>query len=454
MKTPSITRRGFLKSSALATGFLAFPFVSRNNVLGANSKLNIAAIGAGGKGAVDVRCCATENIVALCDVDDVRAGATFEKYPSAKRFKDYRLMFDEMEDEFDAVTISTPDHAHAQPALMAINALKHVYLQKPLAHTVYEARIIARMANAKRVVTQMGNQGHCHPDSRRLVELIQAGVIGEVKEIHVWTDRPIWPQGVSVPVDFEQIPESLDWNLWLGPATLRPYSKEYVPFNWRGFWSFGTGSIGDMGCHNMDLAFWALKLKDPKSVKLLKQVGKTSDSPATSSITRWEFPKIRWRLPEPGKRSAVDLTWYDGGLKPDPKLVKRDELPPNGCIMVGKDDTLFVPMYWGAGEFLSGARMDDFKEVERTLPRFPGADQDNDYAHHQEWIESIKGNGEALSNFDYAGPMTEAVLLGNVAMRVGGKIKWDPKTMRITNNRDANRYLQKEYRKGFGLPLV
>jgi predicted dehydrogenase len=454
MKSHSITRRSFVKTSALAAGAIAFPFVSRTNVLGANSKLNLAAIGVGGKGAVDIQCCATENMVALCDVDQVRGAETFEKYPGAKRFKDFRVMFEEIEDEFDAVIISTPDHSHAQPALLAVNAGKHLYVQKPLTHTVYEARILTNMAKARRVVTQMGNQGHCHPDTRRLVELIQAGVLGDVDEVHVWTDRPIWPQGVHAPVDYEPIPETLDWNLWLGPASLRPYSKEYVPFNWRGFWSFGTGSIGDMGCHNMDLAFWSLKLKDPTSIKVLEQDGMTVDSPAKSSITRWEFPKIRWELPEPGKRGSVKLTWYDGGRKPDPKLVNRDELPPNGCIMVGDDDTLFVPMYWGAGEFLSGAKMADFKEVERTLPRFPGADKDTDYAHHQEWIQAVKGNGEAMSNFDFSGPMTEAVLLGNVAMRAGEKIRWNAKMMRITNERAANRYLQTDYRKGFEPPLI
>ncbi len=454
MKSRSLTRRSFVKASALAVGSVAFPFVSRRNVFGANSRLNLAAVGVGGKGAVDVQCCSTENIVALCDVDQVRAAPTFDKYPGAKRFKDFRVMFEENEDDFDAVIISTPDHSHAQPALLAVNAGKHLYVQKPLTHTVYEARILTNMANAKRLVTQMGNQGHCHPDSRRLVELIQAGVLGDVKEVHVWTDQPIWPQGVRAPVDYEPIPETLDWDLWLGPAALRPYSEKYVPFNWRGFWSFGTGSIGDMGCHNMDLAFWSLKLKDPKSVEVREQDGVNSDSPAKSSVTRWEFPRIRWKLPEPGKRDAVTLTWYDGGRKPDPKLVKRDELPSNGCIMVGEDDTLFVPMYWGAGEFLSGAKMEDFKQVDQTLPRFPGAEKDNDYAHHQEWIQAVKGNGQALSNFDYAGPMTEAVLLGNVAMRAGEKVKWDAKAMRITNERLANRYLQKEYRKGFELPLI
>jgi predicted dehydrogenase len=338
-----------------------------------------------------------------------------------------------------------------------MNLGKHVYCQKPLTHTVYEARLLTRVARAKGVITQMGNQGHCHPDSRRLVEIIQSGALGDVKEAHVWTDRPIWPQGVTRPTEFQPVPETLAWDLWLGPAPQRPYSKAYVPFNWRGWWDFGTGSIGDMGCHNMDLAFWALNLRDPESVELLAQDGLTSESPAKASVTKWVFPRLKLPDPATGKsrtRAKVSLTWYDGGRKPDAKLAKQNELPPNGCILIGSQDTLYVPMYWGRGDFLSGRKMEDFTEVPQSLPRFPGADQDNDYAHHQEWVQAVKGNGQALSNFDYAGPMTEAVLLGNVAQRVGGKIRWDPKQMRIRNVKNSDQFLNKEYRKGWELPLV
>ena len=455
MKPPSLTRRSFLKSSSLAVGALAFPFVARRTVLGANERLNLGAIGAGGKGAVDINCCATENIVALCDVDAARAAGTFNKYPQAKRFQDYRVMLEDYIDSLDGVIISTPDHTHAQPALMAMNAGKHLYCQKPLTHTVYEARLLTNIAKAKRVVTQMGNQGHCHPGSRRMVELVQAGVLGDVKEVHVWTDRPIWPQGISRPQGYEPIPDTLDWNLWLGPAPQRPYHSAYVPFNWRGWWDFGTGSIGDMGCHNMDLAFWSLKLRDPKSVEVLEQEGMTSESPAKWSVTRWEFPKLKWEVPVKGERPAVSLTWYDGGKKPDPALAKQKELPNNGCILIGEEDTLYVPMYWGEGTFVSSGRTAaDFKHIPQTLPRFPGSEQDNDYAHHQEWIQAVKGNGQALSNFDYAGPMTEAVLLGNVAMRVGEKIRWDSEKMEITNEKGAGRFLNKDYRSGWELPLV
>jgi len=452
------SRRDFLRHGAVLATAVAFPFVNHRPVLGANARLRLAAIGAGGKGEADIHGCSTEDIVALCDPDVARAAATFERHPAARRFKDYRVMFESFADGFDAVIVSTPDHHHAWPALRAMSLGKHVYCQKPLTHTVYEARLLSRMAQAKRVITQMGNQGHCHPDSRRLVELVQAGELGEVREVHVWTDRPIWPQGMVRPTGYQPVPDTLDWDLWLGPAPQRPYDPAYVPFNWRGWWDFGTGSIGDMACHNMDLAFWALRLRDPESIEVLEQEGLTAESPARSSVTQWKFPRRKTKE-EAGPRNAralppVTLTWYDGGRRPDPRLAGKRELSPNGCILIGSVDTLYVPMYWGRGDFLSGRKMEDFGEVHPTLPRFPGAAQDNDFAHHQEWIQAVKGNGLALSAFDYAGPMTEAVLLGNVAQRAGRKIKWDPDEMRIRNVREANRLLTKEYRKGWELPLV
>lgn len=442
---PNMNRRRFLASSALAGTTLAFPWISVRNVLGANNRLNIAAIGAGGKGGVDIGYCAGENVVALCDVDTNKAAGSIKKFSKAKVYQDFRNMLEKEEKHIDAVTISTPDHTHAHPAILAMKAGKHVYCQKPLTHTVEEARILTRIAKETGVVTQMGNQGHCHSDSRRLVELIRAGVIGEVKEAHIWTDRPIWPQGLTRPAEVQTPPDTIDWDLWLGPAPERPYHASYAPFNWRGWWDFGTGALGDMGCHNMDVAFFALDLKNPTEISGEGE-GMTEESPPKSATVHWKFPANKDRGP-------VALTWYDGGRKPDPSLVSLKELPGNGCILMGTKDTMYVPSYWGDANFLSGAKTSDFDQIDATLPRWPGGAQDNDKAHHHEWIAACKGEARALSHFDYAGPMTEAVLLGNVALRAGKKVEWDAHRMKITNDPHANQYIYKAYRKGWELPL-
>jgi predicted dehydrogenase len=341
----------------------------------------------------------------------------------------------------DAVTVSTPDHMHAPAALTAMKLGKHVYCQKPLTHTVYEARQMATVARQQKVATQMGNQGHSNPDTRRLVELIQGGVLGKVREIHVWTDRPgsWWPQGIDRPNPKEppKVPDTLDWDLWLGVAPSRPYDPAYVPFRWRGFWDFGTGALGDMACHNMDLAFFALQLRDPIRVEAESSEVNGETAPVWSIIT-YEFPPR-------GNQPGVKLVWYDGGKKPAPELAKSKELPGNGVIMIGDNDTLFVPSYWGPGSFLSGAKVEDFKNIPEKLPRLPEFEKN----HHQEWLNACKGGPKALSNFDYSGPMTEAVLLGNVALRVGTKIEWDAKKFKVTNVPEANHYLRTEYRKGW-----
>src|SRR5437667_4119371 len=287
MKSASITRRQFVKRSAVVAGALSFPFVSSRRVLGANNRLNIAGIGAGGKGEVDVAGCDSENIIALCDVDEKNAANTFKKYSGAKRYRDFRVML-EKEKSIDAVTVSTPDHMHFPAAMWAMRMRKHVYCQKPLTHTVQEARLLAEAARKHKVATQMGNQGHSDSKLRRNVELVQAGVLGNVREVHVWTDRPIWPQGVLRPTDNPVVPSTLDWNLWLGVAPSRPYSPAYVPFKWRGYWDFGTGALGDMACHCMDLPYWALKLDAPTSV-VAQQEGMTSESPPRQSIITYEF---------------------------------------------------------------------------------------------------------------------------------------------------------------------
>src|SRR6266540_4149904 len=289
MNPHSLTRRQFVKRSAVVGAALAFPFVARRTVLGANNRLNIAGIGVGGKGASDIANVDNENIYALCDVDEARAAETSKKYPQARWFKDFRVMLEKEGRNIDAVTVSTPDHMHAPAAIMAMKMGKHVYCQKPLTRTVHEARQMAEIARQHKVATQMGNQGHSHPETRRLVELIQAGVLGKVREVHVWTDRPIWPQGIDRPSDTPAAPKTLDWDLWLGVAPWRPYHPAYVPFNWRGFWDFGTGALGDMACHNMDIAFFSLGLRDPVSVQAESSGVNRETAPKWSVIT-FDFP--------------------------------------------------------------------------------------------------------------------------------------------------------------------
>ncbi|MBI4660516.1 MAG: Gfo/Idh/MocA family oxidoreductase [Verrucomicrobia bacterium] len=437
MNTYPITRRQFVKKSALATSALTLPFIATRNVLGANEKLNIAGIGVGGKGASDIGNVDHENIVALCDVDEANASATFKKYPHAKRFKDFRVMLEKEGKGIDAVTVSTPDHMHAPASLLAMKMGKHVYCQKPLTRTVSEARQMAEAARRHKVATQMGNQGHCNPETRRLVELIQAGALGQVSEVHVWTDRPIWPQGIDRPKEQPPVPATLDWELWLGVAPWRPYHKAYVPFSWRGFWDFGTGALGDMACHNMDLPFFSLGLRDPSSVEARSSAVNNETAPSWSIIT-YEFSAR-------GGSSPVKLIWYDGGKKPSRDLVKGRELPGNGVVMIGDKDTLYVPSYWGGGSFLSGAKMDDFKSIPQTLPRLPEFEKN----HHQEWLNACKGGSKALSNFDYSGPMAEAVLLGNVALRAGRKLEWSAKELKVTNVLEANQYVRAQYRNGW-----
>lgn len=441
--THRITRRRFLKASAIAASALSFPAILPHKVIGANEKLQIAGIGAGGKGAVDVGYCAGESIVALCDVDEQNAAGTFAKFPMAKKYKDYREMLAREEKSIDAVTVSTPDHVHAPASILAMKMGKHCYCQKPLTHSVFEARRMAEVAREKKVATQMGNQGYAHPGTRRLVEVIRAGALGHVREVHVWTDRPIWPQGVSRPADLQPVPSTLAWDLWLGPAPERPYHPAYVPFKWRGWWDFGTGALGDMGCHNMGLAFFALELRDPVSVE--------AASSGINSETAPEWSIITYEFPARSSHGPVKLVWYDGHKKPPQNMVKGRGLPENGVIMVGEKDTLFVPSYWGGGGFLSGAKIEDFKSIPESLPRLPSATEDNDKAHHLEWIAACKGGPRGQSNFDHSGPMTEAVLLGNVALRAGKKIEWDAKSLKVTNVPDASKYIQREYRKGWEL---
>jgi predicted dehydrogenase len=440
-----MTRRRVMSNTARSAGALTFLWLVPRRVLGANERLNVAGIGVGGKGSSDIRECGDEDVVALCDVDDERAAKSYSRFPDAKRYKDYRKMFDVEGKRIDAVTVSTPDHTHAHAAILAMSLGKHVHCQKPLTHSVHEARLMRETAARMKVATQMGNQGHCHDDWRRLVELIQADVIGKVREVYVWTNRPIWPQGMDRPTETMPTPVHLDWDLWLGPAPARPYNQAYAPFRWRGWWDFGTGALGDMGCHKIDLAFFALKLDAPISVEARSSTVSAETPPKWSIIT--------YTFGSRGDLPPVKLTWYDGQRKPPASLVGGRELPANGSILVGDKDTLFVHETSGPGFFMSGATVEDHAHVPMTLPRMPGSDdrKNIDGNHRREWIAACKGGPPALSNFDYAGRLTEAVLLGNVALRAGKRIEWDATRMKVTNVPEADRYIRRAYRKGWEL---
>lgn len=428
----------------------AFTFVPRH-VLGragkpgANDKLNIAAIGAGGQAASDIGAVSSENIVALCDVDWRHARGTFNRYPNARKYKDFREMLDKEEKNIDAVVVATPDHIHAPASMAAIKRGKHVYCEKPLTHSVYEARKVAEEARKVGVATQMGNQGQASEETRLMCEMIWGGAIGPVREVHVWTDRPnrglndvYWPQGVDRPKETPPVPDTLDWDLWLGPAPQRPYHPAYLPFKWRGWWDFGTGAMGDIGCHALDPIFRALKLGAPTSVEGISTLVNTETYPLSS--------KIHYEFPARGDMPPVKLTWYDGGMRPrrPEELEDGRSFGSNGKLFIGDKGKML------SERLIPEEKMKEHGKPRQMLERSPG--------HHIEWINACKGGPKAGSNFDHAGPLAEAVLLGNVALRPEirekmnrTKLLWDPEKFEITNVPEANRFLRREYRKGWTL---
>lgn len=458
MSNRGFTRRTFLMGTlATAAGCATGNRVGLRRV-SLNERLNVAGIGVGGKGQGDIYECRSENIVALCDVDQRRAAATFERFPKAAVYSDFRVML-EKHPEIDAVTVSTPDHAHAYAALTAMSMGKHVYVQKPLTHNVYEARLLRDAARKYGVATQMGNQGHSGEGVRRCVEMVRSGVVGPIHEVHCWTDRPgvegraWWPQGVASPLEPQRIPEELDWDLWLNVAAERPYNKGYAPFNWRGWWDFGCGALGDMACHVMDPAMWALELGAPTSVELISQEGNTAQSGPLKEIIRFEFPQ-RGALP------PLALYWYDGGNKPPhPKGVPADEKlgsGSNGSYFVGRDGVITLDTYGENARLLPASRMADYTPPPQTIPRVAemAADEISDAAHRMDWIRACKSGDSAGSNFDYSGPFTETVLLGTIAARVPGKLKWDSDKMRFANSDAANGYVRRVYRKGWEIDAI
>jgi predicted dehydrogenase len=436
----------------LALGFTIVPRHVLGGVgyLAPSERVNLAGIGAGGMGGGDIATHARNgaNVVALCDVDDVRAAGSFRAFPKARRYKDFRVMLDKEAKNIDAVTVGTPDHIHAVAAMAAIRAGKHVYCQKPLTHTLHECRTLTKAAHEVGVMTQMGNQGHATEGARLTNEWIQAGLIGDVREVRVWTDRAglLWKQGIGRPKDTPPIPATLDWNLWLGPVRERPYHPAYVPHNWRGWRDFGTGAMGDMGCHIIDHPVWALDLSAPTTIEATSTLdGSQIDGqpnfetyPIASTIT-YEFP-ARGNLP------PVTMTWYEGGLMPPTpaEMPAGARLPGNGVLYVGSKGKMFHSSHGGNPQLLPVGLMEGAKKVPKTMPRSPG--------HYEEWMAACKGGPRPMSNFDYAGPMTEIALAGVLALRAPGqRLEWDSDNLKVKNAPELNQYVQVEYRKGWTL---
>jgi predicted dehydrogenase len=453
--TRRITRRRFFKTAAAAAAAAITIVPSR--VLGQvqtgqvppSEKLYIAGIGVGGQGGGDIGEMSTHphaQIVALCDIDWKKAAAQFKKFDKSGKFKDYRVLLDRFAKSFDAVMVATPDHMHAPISLAAMRAGKHVYVEKPMAHSIEEARLMTGVAKATGVVTQMGNNGHANDSLRETREWLDAGAIGKVKEIHCWTDRPgkpghpWWPQPAKpVPNPTPPIPETLDWDLFLGCAPVRPYNPNIHPHDWRAYFDFGTGALGDMAIHNMDPAFYCLDLGAPTGAYAETTPLGPDSYPAQQTIT-YEFAAR-------GDRPAVNLIWHDGGrMPPDLEDLKGQyTLPDNGILFVGEKGTMVCDGWAGKARLFPGERRKEFQPPPKTLPRSKG--------HRFEWIEAaIAGKPEqSMAGFWYSGPYTEALLVGNLAVRLQKRIDWDSQNMKATNAPEADPLIRKTYRQGFGI---
>lgn len=473
-----ISRRHFFFGTLLAgaipaAGFGSSPSLKRLGYKSPNEKLNIAAIGAGGRAEITLQGFDTENIVALADVDDNRAANTFSFFADVPRYRDFRKMLDKEGKNIDAVIITIPDHAHAFTANWCMERGKHVYLEKPLAHNIWETRFLAQAAAKYKVATQMGNQGYSADGARIASEIIWSGEIGNVTEVHASTDRPVWPQGIATPPPEETVPDTLSWDLWLGPAQARPYSSAYVPFNWRGWYDFGCGALGDMACHIMGAVNMALRLEAPVSVEAVQQESK-------NSLTFPKKSRIQFQFPARGSMPPVMIFWYDGvkdeqpykpagipegeplisgpgsfgndgrayGMPPMKRAVSKGAkaptsgaIIPHGAIFVGDKGFLTTDTYGANVRLLPESRHKEYQLPPQLLTRSPG--------HYRDWIRACKGGEPACSNFDVAAPFTEWILLGTLALRMDTKLEWDAEKMKVTNHPEANKYAKTIYRKGW-----
>ena len=442
-------RRDFLVRTSAASAF-AFTYLP-SRVWGANERPAFAGIGVGGKGSSDIdQAAALGDVVALCDCDDNSIAEKLKKWPKARKFNDFREMFDKMSNSIDAVTVSTPDHTHAIAAAHAIVRKKHVYVQKPLTHDVWEARHLLTLARKYKVATQMGNQGSAADGLRRGIESIQSGVIGKVTEAHVWTNRPIWPQSPSVrtrPTEVMPIPAHVHWEEFIGTAPMRPYNKAYHPFNWRGWLDYGTGALGDMACHTANLAYRALKLTTPHLIE------SKNEEPNPETFPGWA--SIVYHFAATADRGPVKLFWYEGKLPngeknlPPKDLFHGNNPPGSGSLIVGEKGILYSANDYGEQwVLLPEIKFEDWKPPTPTIPR----NGRNDPGMKEEWVAAMKGGPAPFSNFEIAANFTESILLGNVAVRAGGRIEWDSKRLKVKNNKDAQQFIKRTYRKGWKIP--
>jgi len=440
-----MNRRGFLKGTAAA----AFTVhIIPRHVLGGDGqtapsdKLNIAGVGVGGQGGGDLGDAAlsSQNIVALCDVDSGSAAGSIKRFPKAEVFKDYRVMLEKCKG-IDAVLIATPDHMHAPVALAAMRAGKHVYVEKPMCHSVEEARMMTKVAKEKGLVTQMGNQGHGGEGLRATREWIQAGAIGTIKDVHCWSDRPgrFWKQPVQRPTDTPPVPATLEWDLWLGGAPERPYHPCYLPAKWRGWFDFGNGAMGDMAVHNMDPAFYALDLDTPIATEA------QSSEPNPDGFPAWEI--ITYEFAAKGARPAVKIKWYDGGKKPErpEELDEGFNLGDNGIIFRGEKGVIFCEGWAGMPRLFPKSLRAGFQPPPKTIPRSIG--------HRAEWVKACKERKpeDSKAGFAYSGPYVESLLIGNLAVRLQKRIEWDAANMKASNAPEAEPFIRKKYRAGFSI---
>ncbi|MGE0756002.1 MAG: Gfo/Idh/MocA family protein [Pirellulaceae bacterium] len=436
----STNRRDFLKTSAvIGSGYFVAAGLSAQESKSPNETVQIAAIGVGGKGDSDSRDAGSNGrLVAICDIDENNLNKKAKQFAKAQKFSDYRKMLDEIGKSIDAVTVSTPDHTHAPAALMAMRMGKHCFCQKPLTHTIEEARLLGQVAREMKVATQMGNQGTAENSLREMAAVIKSGCLGPVKEVHVWTNRPVWPQGIE-RLPEEPVPSHVKWDLFIGPAKMRPYNQGYHPFKWRGWWDFGTGALGDMACHTVNMPYMALELSDPTSVQ--------AETPGHNKETYPGWSIINFEFPARANRGPVKMVWYDGQKYPPDSLLGGNEMSRSGALIIGEKGTLFAPGdYAEKGMKLIG-------NVQK-----PSVDWERSPGHFEEWIRAIKGGAPAMSNFpDYAGPLTETILLGNLAVfaasepGMGKKIEWDAKNLVATNAPEVMHIVKKEYHNGFSI---